>query len=78
MILILNTPSSTMPNLFDHLPEITRFCCLFGLVVINGLQYYVVHEGCADRSVLFFNFSAGVYFAFIHRWAAATTKVVPN
>ncbi|OQE39817.1 hypothetical protein PENCOP_c006G01068 [Penicillium coprophilum] len=43
-----------MPSLSDRLLEIARFCCLSGLIILNGLYRYVLSED-SDYSTLLLN-----------------------
>lgn len=67
-----------MPALVENLAYIARFCCLTGLIIFNGFAYYDSSAGCADSSLLFFNFSAGIYLTLIYPGTATTRQVVPN
>jgi hypothetical protein len=56
-----------MPWLFDHLPDIARSLLLIGLVIFNGLQYYVFTKGaliavcCFSTSVLGSTWSSSIH-----------------
>jgi hypothetical protein len=70
--------NQAMPSLLDRLPDIARLCCLAGLVILNSLAYYASTERPLDSNLLLFNISAGLYLAFIYRWATNTRQVVVN
>lgn len=64
-----------MTSFLDRLPEIARFCCLAGLILLNGIAYYSPSQRPVDGSLLLFNLSAGLYLAFIYRRAPGTRQV---
>jgi hypothetical protein len=67
-----------MTSFLDRLHDFARFCCLAGLILLNGIAYYTPTQRPVDGSLLLFNFSAGLYLTFIYRWAADTRQVVAN
>jgi hypothetical protein len=67
-----------MASLLDRLPDIARLCCLAGLIIFNSLAYYASSQRPLDSNLLLFNISAGLYLAFIYRWAANTRQMVTN
>lgn len=56
-----------MTSILDRLHDIARFCCLAGLILLNGLAYYAPIQRPVDGSLLLFNISAGLYLAFSYR-----------
>lgn len=68
-----------MTDWYGRLLELTRLCCLFGLVFFNGYNYYVLPAEYSDRdSVLLWNFRAGLFLAFIYPGATAARQMVSN
>jgi hypothetical protein len=67
-----------MPSLLDRLPDIARLCCLAGLIIFNSLAYYASNQRPLDSNLLLFNINAGLYLAFIYRWATNTRQMVAN
>ncbi|KAF7164055.1 hypothetical protein CNMCM6106_000749 [Aspergillus hiratsukae] len=73
------TNPPAMPDWYGRLLELTRLCCLFGLVFFNRYNYYVLPAEYSDRdSVLLWNFRAGLFLAFIYPGATAARQMVSN
>ncbi|KAL4901926.1 hypothetical protein BDW74DRAFT_181366 [Aspergillus multicolor] len=62
-----------MSSFLTSLLELARLCSLYGLILINGLNYYTVFpENINLDHVLSFNMIAGLYLALVYPYASRT------